>query len=532
MFSMKSPLSKLTDKHLIKILACLLILFYLANGIQYLQSQSITSDEHSFFDYAKRYVTGHPERIHPTTDNSKMPVSVLNIVPRAVEQLVHPGLKKNDWGASDIIMGRYITLLISIITLLLVFKWSTELYGSKAGLFALFLMSFCPNNLANAGLVTTDSYSVLFLLATMYFLWKFCRLKTNRYFLLFCFTIAASQLVKQSLFHLYIITPVCICIYYTVNGIRFNGRLIFRHITGFILINWFVINLGYYFYGINTPLGNYQFMSNLFKTVQQTFPSSLRLPLPSPFVTGLDMVKYYDHLGGGFDKISSFGKVTILGKSATGGSFWYYYFVSIFYKTPVSYFIFLSYAIIIMVKQRSLKTWCGNEFFLTMPVVYFLCIMSFFYKTQCGVRHIIFIYPFLFIMCAGIIPDINNNFKKLAVTCLCFFLVFSVGRYWKNYYPYTNEFIYDKKMAYSYVGAGNLEFNQGKYFRDAYLSKHPEVRMAPTNPEQGTFLINTADYLDIWNRHRYDWITRFRPSGQVAYNWLIITVDAKDLPKK
>jgi hypothetical protein len=46
--------------------------------------------------------------------------------------------------------------------------------------------------------------------------------------------------------------------------------------------------------------------------------------LPKPFVTGLDMAKYYDQIGGGYDGISSFGKVTILNNETTGGSFWYY----------------------------------------------------------------------------------------------------------------------------------------------------------------------------------------------------------------
>ena len=525
---MKGTLSDLLKNHFINFGVGVLILFYLFNGIQYLRSQSTTSDEGSFFDYAKRYSTGHPERIRPITDNSKMPISVLNILPRAVEQLMKPGLKKTDWGTSDIRMGRYITLFLSTGTLLLVFTWASELYGKRAGLFALFLMSLCPNNLANAGLVTTDSYSALFLLASMYFLWKFCTLKTNKYFLLFCFTVALSQLVKQSLFHLYIIVPVCICVYYIVKK-NFNLRLLLKYAALFILINWFVLNLGYYFYGTNTRLGSYSFMSDLFKNVQQLFPASLPVPLPTPFVNGLDMAKYYDQLGGGYDQISSFGKVTILGRSSTGGGFWYYYFVSFFYKTPISYSIFLLCAIWIMIKSRSFKQWSGNEFFLVLPVIYFLFIMSFFYKTQCGLRHIIFIYPFLFILCAGIVPYINNNFQKIAVTCLSVFLVFSVGRYWKNYYPYTNEFILDKKMAYSYVGASNLEFQQGNIFGKNYLLKHPEVLRATGEPKQGVFLINTSEYLDIWNRHTFDWIRKIKPSGHVAYNWLLIKVDEKDL---
>ena len=154
---------------------------------------------------------------------------------------------------------------------------------------------------------------------------------------------------------------------------------------------------------------------------------------------------------------------------------------------------------------------------------------SFLYKTQCGIRHVIFIYPFLFIAAGGIIAAIKNLPQKAAITFASIFLVISVMRYWVNYYPYTNEFIVDKKMAYQYVGAANLEFSQGKYFLYGYLKNNPEVQIAPTTPQPGTFIINTEDYLDIWNLHKYDWINRIKPSGQVAYNWLLVTVEKKDI---
>jgi hypothetical protein len=269
-------------------------------------------------------------------------------------------------------------------------------------------------------------------------------------------------------------------------------------------------------------------MSNLFKSVQGIFPNWLPVPLPKPFVEGLDMAKYYDQLGGGYDNISSFGKVTILNKEATGGSFWYYYFISLFYKTPISILIFFISSIILVAKQ-SWKRFIKNEFFLLFPIVYFLFVFSFFYKTQCGIRHLIFIYPFIFIMSSGIIPHLRNVYIKSTTVALTSFLVISVSFYWKNYYPYTNELISDKKMAYAYVGAGNLEFLQAKFFYADYLHQHPGVSSITQQPKVGIFLVNTEDYLDIWNRHRYDWIRNIKPTGHVAFSGLLIKVSAKDL---
>ena len=83
-------------------------------------------------------------------------------------------------------------------------------------------------------------------------------------------------------------------------------------------------------------------------------------------------------------------------------------------------------------------------------------------------------------------------------------------------------------MAYRYVGASNLEFQQGRNFADKYLEQYPNVKLAGVETSAGKYLINTADYLDIWNRHQFDWLKRYKPVGHVAYNWLLIDVPAEE----
>lgn len=499
-----------------------IILFYLVNSIWYLQSQSITSDEGSFLNYAIRYLKGHPERITPVTDNSKMPVSIINTIPRIIEQLLNQNLKKADYGFSDIIMGRYMTLLVSVSIILLVFSWAKQLYGANSGLFAAFLYSLCPNNLSHASLFTTDSYSVLMLLLVMYLLWKWCKTRELKYFLLLAISVAIAQIVKQSLFHLYVIISVALLLYCFSSTVKLKTKQFILYFFIFAFINWLIISTTYFFNGSNNSLGSYKFMSNLFQTVQQMLPSQLIVPLPKPFIDGLDMAKFYDQVGGGTKGLSSFGKVTILSNESTGGSFWYYYFVTLFYKTPITYFLFLGFSIWLFCKIKTAHQLFKDEMFLLLPVLYFITIFSFFYKTQCGIRHIIFIYPFLFIFSSTLINHLQQTWAKLFVTISSVYLFVSVLFYWGNYYPYTNEFILDKKNAYKYVGAGNLEFLQGKNFAQDYINKHPEVQYAPKIQTQGRFLINTEDYLDVWNLHEYDWIKKYQPVSQVAFNWLLI----------
>lgn len=471
---------------------------------------------------------GNPSRVNPEKDNSKMPVSVLNALPRAIEQYFNPKLVKNDNGVSDILMGRYITLFFSLLIILLVFTWSRELYGINAGLFSAFLFVCCPNNIANAVLVTTDTYSVFFLLATMFFLWRYCNSKQHRDFVLMAVMLALSQLVKQSLFHLYILVPLCIVIFSVVNKEKIQFVSTVKKLFIVVGMSWLVINLGFLFWHWYKPLHAYTFMSNLFRNVQLILPGWLPVPLSESFITGLDQAKFYDQLGGGFSQ-SSFANVTIMGHSSTGGSFWYYYFVSIFFKTPIAYFIIIGWATYLLVVKSSFKSFINNQFFLLAPIFYFLLLMSFLYKTQCGIRHIIFIYPLLFIYCGYVVNKFTSIQNRLALIGLSIWLLISVGGYFNNYYPYTNEFIGRKENAWKYVGSANLNFTQAEWLLDDYLHHHPEINRAPETAQVGKFVLSVDNYLDVWNTGKYKWLRKITPIGEVHYSYLLFDVKQKDI---
>jgi Dolichyl-phosphate-mannose-protein mannosyltransferase len=508
----------------------LICLLYMSNGIYYLRAQSITVDEGAFYNYAKRLIQGNPHRAVPDIDASKTPVIIINLIPRMIEQLFHPGLRKYDWGEDDIRNGRYLTLLVSVLVILLVYRWAKQLYGIPSGLFAAFLFSLSPNNIALAGLVTTDAYSVLFLLLPFYLLWKMLTKKSNRYFVYFSLAVAFAQLTKPSLFHLYILFPVACILFFYLNPPFPRLKRTIRYLAVFLFMQWAVINLGYYFSGSNKLLGNYQFASQLFQNIQKHMPSRIPVPLPEPFMEELDMCKHFDELGGGYAE-SSLGNITILGQSSTGGSFWYYYLVTFIFKTPLTYLILVCWAIYIKFKNRNRRPMGLHILFLVLPVVYFFFIFSFFYKNQIGIRHLIFIYPFICILCASVIPYIVNRYQKLGVTFLLTYLMLSDFYYRRNYFPYTNELIWKKTFAYKIVGASNLSFRQSGMFLAEFLKTHPQVKLAGTVPSSGDFAIRVDDYMNIWNRPDYKWISSIEPYGNIAFEYLLIHVKESDLKK-
>ena len=507
----------------------LLLLIYLVAGVSSINAISITWDEAAHFAFGVKTIKGNPERSNIEKDNSKMPVSVLNVLPRVAEQIFHKNLQRNDGGVADIVHGRYITLLFSILTILLVYKWAGKLYGEWAGLFSAFLFAFCPNNQSNAVLVTTDTYSVFFLLATMYSLWKYCNERSTKNFIAFALLLALSQLVKQSLFHLYVLAPLCLVVYSFVKKAQWNAKKILINVLLAAAISWIVINAGFAFYKINNRLGDFHFISHFFQSIQQLLPVGFPVPVSASFVDGLDQAKYYDQLGGGFS-YSSFGAVNILGKSVTGGALWYYYFVSLLFKTPVACLIFIGWSLYLLARKLRIHSFISNEFFLLAPVLYFILLMSFLYKTQCGIRHIIFVYPLLYIFCGSIIPHIKTVAQKIVLSLLCGFLIVGLVPYWNNYYAYTNELIIHKKNAFRTVGNSNLNFNQADNYLQQYLKDNPGVKYAPLTSQSGKFIISVDDYMNVWNTGNYKWLQRYTPSGHVAYCYLyfdIPVIDAK-----
>jgi hypothetical protein len=51
------------------------------------------------------------------------------------------------------------------------------------------------------------------------------------------------------------------------------------------------------------------------------------------------------------------------------------------------------------------------------------------------------------------------------------------------------------------------------------------VKLAPQTPQKGTFAISLREYMDTWNLHEYDWITKYPPVGNIACTYLLIKVE-------
>jgi hypothetical protein len=313
------------SNRLFYIVAFLLLVVYLIHGLIAIPKLSVTYDEGDHLNYAIRFLKGDPEKVIPFDDASTMPISSFNAVPRAIEQIREKGLHKNDGGVSDILNGRYVTLVVCMFIGIFICRWSTEAFGKEAGLFSLFLFVVCPNLNGNAWLVTTDAYTALFVLMTSYFFYRFILYSGWINFLSFSILIGLSQAVKQSLILLFFFFAIISLI------VLIQRRSLFRRIQinlsrlfVFIIVVVFFINAAFLFNGTGRSLEHYSFYSDFFQSVQQwRFVNAIPFPLPVPFVEGFDLVKYMLQLGSGHQETSP--PSYILGSFFTGKGPWYYY---------------------------------------------------------------------------------------------------------------------------------------------------------------------------------------------------------------
>jgi len=510
-----------------------LFLVNLINGIVYIPQQSITSDEGDNFNYAVRFVKGHPEKIKPFDDASAMPVSILNTIPRVVEQLLHPTLKKINWGYDDIMHGRYITFIISLLIGLYVYLWSKDLFGKTASFFSLLLFVFCPNISAHAGLVTTDIYSALFTIVPLYHFWKYSKQNSLRQFILFSSTLALAQLCKQSLTFLY---PLFLLLFllqalYKKNLKSLYSKLTLGNVLVFILIQLFILNAGFQFKGTGKPLAHYSFRSHFFQNVQQNFHFIVNfpLPVPSPYLEGLDCTKTIDEIGPGHPESSP--RVYLLGKVKEGKGFRSYYFVVLFFKTPIPLLLAFFTSLFLFIKKKEKET-AWNATVLLLPIIFFLVYFNFFYNSQVGIRHILMILPLMQVFSGLFFKKLLDKNRMIVIAAIVFYSITTFYHYFPYLIPYTNEFIIEKKMAYKKIADSNLDYHQSSGLLKKYIEDGKAV-YAPDHPAAGIFIIDVDDLIGVKEEKDYNWLRKnYKPSGHLAFTYLIFEVSKESLSEK
>jgi len=316
-------------------------------------------------------------------------------------------------------------IFLSVILMFFVFKLTKEIYGELPAIISVFLYSFSPTILAHSGLSTEDITLTCFVFITIYTFWRYTNFpKTiNAIFLGIALGLALNS--KHSAL---ILIPglIILCWFYRKN------------------INFKYQHLIYFLIGLIIP----------FLLIYQIF----------------HIKEYFLSLKETTDYINRSQMSFLMGKYSIRG-FREYFLIAFLIKTPVAVLIFF---LLRLITQRVSKT----DFLLIFPILLFFIPASF-TPMQIGHRHILPIYPFLFVFISSGIANFLHPLLKdrkvlpvIIASLLLLHFAYSSIKIHPHYLAYFNEFIGGPENGYKYLVDSNIDWGQDLKGLRKYIQKN------------------------------------------------------------
>jgi 4-amino-4-deoxy-L-arabinose transferase-like glycosyltransferase len=517
------------------------MIFALVNFSSVLRNFSLTTDEDKHILYGENIVAGDATRI----DDSKMPVTALNALPKKLASVVDN--VKLKYYLNKLYVARSVTIFFSCLLGLLVFYWSRSLYGFIPALFSLTLYVLDPNIIAHSQLVATDLYLTAAISFAFFTLWKFANERNVRNGLACLFALGAAQLVKYTaiiLFPLFFMTIVLYDAPVWIESMR-SGKNIsalilkyVRYIIFALISTIIIINFGFLFNRTFTRFGDYRLRSDIFMRIQSDFPilHNVPVPVPYPYLKGLDWMRSTEQTGYLSGRVYLLGQISEL-KGIPG-----YYFAASLLKVPItSQIIYLMAIAAYFTRKGNGEHLRRNGIFFLVPVLFFAIYFNFFFNTQIGIRYYLPVYPLLYVFSGFLCINWSNFslFQKSSTFALLIYLFISVVSYYPYHMSYMNELIGNRLNAYKYLADSNLDWSQAKNEYRQYVSDHPGVIINPRNsppsnpnkPRPGLFILRINDLVGVTeDPERFAWLrNNFEPRETVAYAYLVYEITPEQI---
>ena len=511
--------------------------------------KGLTTDEPLHYQYGYRVLQGTPRRTS-ALDSSTMPFSSLHAMTSGnlalFSRMASVPLDKS-W-SGQIKRGRYATIALSLLLALYVLRWSYELYGRRGALLSLGLYVFDPNLLAHGQLVTADLPAALMITIALYHFWQFLKLGGKQRALFSAVTLGLSQLAKYSCVYLYPIFLAIAAIYYRFGPVAEAARASLWHrllsvsrqwiiVIGFFsVVSVLMINLGFGFDGIGTPLSGYTLKDPFFKKLQATpILGNLPLPLPVPYIQGLDLVKFEERMGQAFGNIYMAGQLRVNHHDGTLQGFLGYYFYAASFKVPIATQIIFLVALFgyFSRRQPAARKLRGEEVFLLVPILFYWVYFNFFFNAQIGIRHVLPVFALATIFCGRFLAAPESKLRRYTAVILVVWTAVSALSYYPHFISYFNEFVPDRKLAYRYLADSNLDWRGNEWYLNEYIRRHPGVIVDPRKPTPGRIVVPVNALVGV-NRspEEYKWLRdHFTPVDHIAYSFLVYDVPKEILPQ-
>jgi 4-amino-4-deoxy-L-arabinose transferase-like glycosyltransferase len=417
--------------------------------------------------------------------------------------------------------ARMMIMILGLALLVLLYLWARAMFGVAGAVCASFLFCFDPNIIAHSGLVTTDMAETFFIFGAMFFLWRFWQRghALNAVFFLACFALAFV-----TKFSAVVLLPICVttglilvfsrqsfsssCITLTSKLSKLAAMFVLAAAAG--LTTWLAIWACYSFRysAVNeanpTPLPIESVLCRSAATTLQLkdWPAGVPLEEKPAFearvkaameqapltLMGRTILLMRDHKI--LPEACLYGLAQAEMKSLLRGSFLFgeysnigfrsYFLWTFLLKTPIPALLAISASLVLALIRRPR----GALSFVAVPVAIYL-LTSIATHLNIGHRHILPVYPFLYLVCGGLglawqrlttRPKIATAVAAVAAIVINSQFVFCPLLHPQlialHYLAYMNEFAGGPRNGYKVLVDSNLDWGQDLKTLRSWLDAH------------------------------------------------------------
>jgi hypothetical protein len=403
----------------------------------------------------------------------------------------------------NLFLFRLPVLIIGLLLGIFLYKFALLLYDKKAAILALLFYCFSPNILAHTSLATLDVQMAFFAFATIYYLFLYIKEQQITAYIAFCVFLALALVTKIQAVLLIPVAGIILIAYSKKLKRTLYLKSAVMYLILLIGIPLAIINLFY----LNVPFikGNGI--------------------LPAEFISALKGKLLHGQAGHFSYMLGNY--------SLTG--WWYYFPIVIFFKTPLS-------ILLLFARGIARKPSKNTILFLILPIVVFLG-ASMRSNINIGIRHILIIYPFIFLLAAAgavLLFSKTGSHKikafRFIFPVLILFYLYQAVTITPHQLSFFNILGGGSKNGHKILVDSNYDWGQNDYFLFRYIqNKGIKYKINPPafEPVNGHILVNTNALYGVLSggAEAYAWLKQYEPVNQIAYTWFEYQIPESDLPK-
>ncbi|HLA12165.1 MAG TPA: glycosyltransferase family 39 protein [Pyrinomonadaceae bacterium] len=472
--------------HIPQIICGAILILMAANMISLNSKKSITNDEMVHIPAGYHYLKGGDFRQNPEHPPlikmwAALPLLALNPTPSSFERpagfdygrfSIESAVtfwKTNKVRFETIVfVARLPMVLLTLMLGVAIYFLGSELFGVRAAVLGVAMFSLEPTVLAHGRIVHTDTAAALGYFLFFFALYRFLKLQSFRRAVWLGLSIGFALLTKFSMI-------ILVAVFFLVLGYTLwrvwpspERRLeLLRQFATAVLCGLLLINAFYYFQHSALGRPEVKWIIHNYPVQGQRVHSAaqfLSIPFPTYYVFGFLAVASHNDIG---------HSTSLLGRYGNRG-WWYYFPVAFALKTTIP-FLLLSIVSVLWALKRGITEYDRRLLLLVLPVLLYMAI-AMTSSLNIGVRHVLPVFPFLFLLGGALLDRLFSFNARAAVTVFVLLLGWmfvDAVRAYPHYMVYSSPLL-GNTAGWQVLSDSNVEWGEDVGELARYLSQRGE----------------------------------------------------------